>query len=184
VLKAKKRDYALTNVKKEFTVVTTQQVKDFYKEVVELHDEFGKLGPGKLGGADLEEGLVRMDKYKAELASKVKTREQLGVAQKLFGLPIQPYPELSEMEHDLKELSVVYDLYAAQKEARENWGLTLWSELEMQTMEKVTPTPTLPLPLPLPLHLPLPLSLPLSLSLALPPSSTPTPYPLTLTPDP
>ena len=171
MLKAKKRDYALTNVKKEFTVVTTQQVKDFYKEVVELHDEFGKLGPGKLGGADLEEGLVRMDKYKAELASKVKTREQLGVAQKLFGLPIQPYPELSEMEHDLKELSVVYDLYAAQKEARENWGLTLWSELEMQTMEKVTPTPTLSL------------SLPLSLSLALPPSSTPYPLTLTLTPD-
>jgi dynein heavy chain len=141
VLKAKKRDWALTNVKKEFTVVTTQQVKDFYKEVVELYEEFGKLGPGRLGGADLEEGLVRMDKYSAELASKVKTREQLGVAQKLFGLPIQAYPELSEMEQALKQLSVVYDLYAAQKETRDGWGLTLWSELEMQTMEKVTPSP-------------------------------------------
>jgi dynein heavy chain, axonemal len=141
VLKAKKRDWALTNVKKEFTVVTTQQVKDFYKEVVELYEEFGKLGPGRLGGADLEEGLVRMDKYSAELASKVKTREQLGVAQKLFGLPIQAYPELSEMEQALKQLSVVYDLYSAQKETRDGWGLTLWSELEMQTMEKVTPSP-------------------------------------------
>ena len=151
MLKAKKRDYALTNVKKEFTVVTGQQVKDFYKEVVELHDEFGKLGPGKLGGADLEEGLVRMDKYKAELASKVKTREQLGVAQKLFGLPIQAYPELSEMEHDLRDLSVVYDLYAAQKEARDSWGMTLWSELEMQTMEKVALALALALPLALPL---------------------------------
>ena len=151
MLKAKKRDYALTSVKKEFTVVTGQQVKDFYKEVVELHDEFGKLGPGKLGGADLEEGLVRMDKYKAELASKVKTREQLGVAQKLFGLPIQAYPELSEMEHDLRDLSVVYDLYAAQKEARDGWGMTLWSELEMQTMEKVALALALALPLALPL---------------------------------
>ena len=137
MLKAKKRDWALTNVKKEFTVVTTQQVKDFYKEVVELYEEFGKLGPGKLGGADLEEGLVRMEKYTAELANKVKTREQLGIAQKLFGLPIQAYPELSEMEQDLKQLSVVYDLYSAQKEARDGWGLTLWSELEMNTMEKV-----------------------------------------------
>ena len=146
MLKAKKRDWALTNVKKEFTVVTTQQVKDFYKEVVELYEEFGRLGPGKLGGADLEEGLVRMDKYSAELASKVKTREQLGVAQKLFGLPIQAYPELSEMEQALKQLSVVYDLYSAQKETRDGWGLTLWSELEMQTMEKVTPSPELRAP--------------------------------------
>ena len=88
VLKAKKRDHSLTLVKKEFTLVTQSQVSEFQKEVLELHGTFEKAGPNG-GGIDLEQELERFDKFQIELGAKVKTREQLSMAQKLFNLLIQ-----------------------------------------------------------------------------------------------
>ena len=135
-LKAKIRDHSLGLVKKEFTLVTQAQVTEFQKEVVELHEVYNGKGGPDAGGIDLDEGLARMEKFTVELGAKVRTREQLGLAQKLFNLPIQPYPELSEMEASLRDLKTIFDLYVEQKEARDVWASGLWSELEMSTMEK------------------------------------------------
>jgi dynein heavy chain len=41
----------------------------------------------------------------------MKKREDLVKAQTLFNLPITSYPELSNMERELKLLQVVYDVY-------------------------------------------------------------------------
>lgn len=40
------------------------------------------------------------------------------LAEKLFTLPITSYPELAEMEADMKALSTVYDLYQEHKVSR------------------------------------------------------------------
>ena len=59
-----------------------------------------------------------------------------GQALKLFNLPMQAYPELSEVETTLDELKFIYDIFREQTAAREEWAATLWAELDMSVMEK------------------------------------------------
>ena len=102
--KAKLTDRSLGRVKKQFTLVTQGQVAEFQQEVAAMYEAFNVCGPGT--GIELEAGLEAMSAYTKQLAEMRKTRESLGEALKLFGLPVVAYPELSEVESSLKELQV------------------------------------------------------------------------------
>ena len=54
--------------------------------------------------AELEAGLEMMETYNATLAKMNKTREALGEALLLFGMPATAYPELAEVQGSLHEL--------------------------------------------------------------------------------
>ena len=133
--KAKLRDHALGAVKKEFTLVTQAEVSEYIGEVRAMHVEFTEKGPGA-GGIDMEEGLELIEKFTTSLGAHLRRREQLGLAQKLFNLPIQAYPELSEVEASLRDLSSIYNIYREQRDTRETYAATLWSELDISVMEK------------------------------------------------
>ena len=133
--KAKQTDRSLGRVKKQFTIVTQGEVAEFVEQVKAMYDEFIKRGPGT-PAPDLDQGIELMAQYTKTLAEMSARRVFLSEALSLFGLPFQAYPELANVESDLKQLSVVYDIYAEQKEQRENWALTLWSELDMTVIEK------------------------------------------------
>jgi dynein heavy chain len=133
--KAKVRDRSLSVVKKEFTLVTAAQVSEFQKAVVELHSDFVQHGPGA-AGVELDAGLELVAKHTAALAQSLKQREELGTAQKLFNLPIQGYPELSEVEATLRDLAAIYDTYRDMRDARTEWSSTLWSELDIGALER------------------------------------------------
>ena len=51
-------------------------------------------------------------------------------------MPIQAYPELSEVEVSLQDLAKIYDIYREQRTSRDEWADTLWAELDMGVMEK------------------------------------------------
>ena len=129
--KAKKTDRSLGRVKKQFTIVTQGQVKEFQAQVQELYDEFIAKGPGT--GCELDAGLEMMTSYNKKLGEFNAIREELGEALKLFGLPIVAYPQLAEINHSLEELTSIYSIFGDYLEARENWAATLWSELELST---------------------------------------------------
>ena len=105
------------------------------RQVHVMHEDFSESGPGS-GGIDMDEGLELINKFSTALGAQLKRREQLGLAQKLFNLPIQAYPELTEVEASIKDLRVIYDLFKEQRETREGWAATLWSDLDMSVMEK------------------------------------------------
>lgn len=60
-------------------------------------------------------GLAVMGTYEVELAKTESGRQELANAEKLFDLSFTMYPELLQVQRDMKGLRLVYDIYKAQK---------------------------------------------------------------------
>lgn len=60
-------------------------------------------------------GLMIMDTYETELAKVEASRQELAKAEKLFNLPITMYPELLNVQKEMKGLRQIYEIYKAQK---------------------------------------------------------------------
>lgn len=60
-------------------------------------------------------GLKIMTTYEAELARVEASRQELAKAEKLFNLPITMYPELLNVQKEMKGLRQIYEIYKKQK---------------------------------------------------------------------
>ena len=60
-------------------------------------------------------GVVLLKDFQAQYAECEKQRQELTNAEKLFDLPITLYPDLIEVDRDLRNLAKVYELYEAQR---------------------------------------------------------------------
>ncbi|XP_076453104.1 dynein axonemal heavy chain 10-like [Babylonia areolata] len=134
VLKSKNIDASLVVVKRKFTEITQDQIKDFRKELEAFSDRFMLEGPGAVGG-DLDKGVELMKKYQEEVAELEAQRQELTNAEKLFELPITMYPELLKVQKEMKGLEQIYEIYIEQKSAREQWSETLWANLNIQLLQ-------------------------------------------------
>ena len=56
-----------------------------------------------------------MKQYKAEVEKQENERQELANAERLFDLPITMYPELLEVQKDMKGMDQIYNLYEEQK---------------------------------------------------------------------
>lgn len=56
-----------------------------------------------------------LDAYEADLAKIEASRQELGNAEKLFDLPITMYPELLNVQQEMRGLRQIYKLYEEQK---------------------------------------------------------------------
>ena len=135
LIKAKQVDDDLIPVKVKFTETTQNQVRDCKYELKKFKDEFAVTGPGAMD-LDMDKGLQLLIDAKQVVAGFVSRREQLVNAEKLFNLSITSYPELFELENELKELEKIYDLYSEVKDTLNSWSTTLWSNLDMSVLNK------------------------------------------------
>lgn len=60
-----------------------------------------------------------LKRFKEEFSKYEKERQELTNAERLFGLPISMYPELNQMEKELKGLDQIFSIYTSQQ-ASEN----------------------------------------------------------------
>ncbi|KAM5191717.1 dynein axonemal heavy chain 10 [Mantella aurantiaca] len=127
-------DHSLGRVKKTFTQITKDQIEDYKKELAQFAELFRTEGPGAVGD-DLEKGLQILAAYEKELVKYEKSRQELANAEKLFDLPITMYPELLQVQKEMKGLRQIYDIYSAQKLAKEEWSQTLWANLNVQILQ-------------------------------------------------
>lgn len=134
VYKSKNTDAGLTVVKTKFTEITQTQIQDFKKDLEKFSEKFYDFGPGAVG-TDLEKGLELMKTFRVEVGDLEAARQELANAEKLFDLPITMYPNLLEVQKQMKGLEMVYTLYEEQKAAREQWAETLWSNLNVQVLQ-------------------------------------------------
>jgi dynein heavy chain len=74
----------------------------------------------------------------AEVAAKNGAREQLVLAQKLFDLPITSYPELLEVETELRNLAQIYELHTDFNSAVKASSSMLWAELDITRLVNST----------------------------------------------
>eukprot|EP00062_Callorhinchus_milii_P021625 gi/632978548/ref/XP_007905975.1/ PREDICTED: dynein heavy chain 10, axonemal [Callorhinchus milii] len=134
-LESRKIDYRLGSVKKKFTRITTVQTKDFADQLAVFATKFHSEGPGAVG-EDLDQGLEILVKFEAEVLVFEKNRQELANAEKLFDLNITLYPDLLNIQKQMKGLRQIYDIYKMQKIAKEEWSQTLWVDLNVQLLQE------------------------------------------------
>ncbi|KAI8922930.1 hypothetical protein BC831DRAFT_55734 [Entophlyctis helioformis] len=132
---AKQVDDALIPVKAKFTEQTQSQVRDFKQSLMHFKEDFVVNGPGAMN-LDMDRGLQLLKESKDALARFLGGREGLVRAEKLFNLTISSYPELFELENQLKELDLIYVLYSDVKEALNSWSKTLWNNLDIGVLNR------------------------------------------------
>ncbi|XP_030074215.1 dynein axonemal heavy chain 10 [Microcaecilia unicolor] len=123
-------DHSLGSVKKKFTQITKEQIRDYQKLLEEFATRFRSEGPGAVGN-NLDKGLEILQVFETELAEHEKSRQELANAEKLFDLPITMYSDLLLVQHEMKGLRQIYDIYSKQKLAKEEWSQTLWANLNV-----------------------------------------------------
>ncbi|KAJ3114591.1 Dynein heavy chain 10, axonemal [Phlyctochytrium bullatum] len=133
--KATDVDDSLIPVKAKFTETTQNQVREFKTELKAFKDEFTLNGPATIDH-DMERGMEMLKEGKETVANFLSKREGLVRAEKLFNLNITSYPELFDLEHAIKELEKIYELFAEVKDAINNWSTTLWSNLDINLLNK------------------------------------------------
>ena len=70
-----------------------------------------------------------LEEFKKEYATMEQRRQELTNAEKLFDLPITTYPDVMEVDRDIRNMSKVYELYEAQKVSDKN--VVLYAILKM-----------------------------------------------------
>nr|AML30863.1 axonemal inner arm dynein heavy chain 7 [Marsilea vestita] len=136
VEEAKTLSISLHETKKKFTEITKVQVLDFTREASGFRDRAVQKGPGK--ATDLDVGLQLLEEYQLELEKFQSKREQLVLAQKLFDLPLTPFPMLVEVENALKGSAEIYTVYSEFKANVDKFSKTLWVELDIQKIVSAT----------------------------------------------
>jgi dynein heavy chain len=58
--------------------------------------------------------------------------------ERLFDLPLTSYPELTEVDNELKILSQIYGLYSAHVDTIRGLSTTLWAELDFKKLTAFT----------------------------------------------
>ncbi|XP_063051673.1 dynein axonemal heavy chain 10 [Engraulis encrasicolus] len=134
-VESRRVDHSLGKVKKTFTEITKGQIDEYQQELDIFAESFHMHGPGAVGD-DLEKGLAVMETYDAELAKIEGGRQELANAEKLFDLPITMYPELVNVQKEMRGLRQIYEIYKAQKAAKAEWSQTLWVNLNIQLLQE------------------------------------------------
>ncbi|VDP74395.1 unnamed protein product [Echinostoma caproni] len=132
---ARIKENSLGGVKRKFTKLTQDEIQNFAVLVERLAKRFYEEGPGTKT-QDLDAGAAELGACQAEIEEVEKQRQELASAEKLFDLPITPYPQLLQIETELHGLAQLFAVYNAQKQAREEWAQTLWRELNIQNLQE------------------------------------------------
>ena len=122
-------DNNLDEVRDKFTLVTIDNVKEFKEKCADFRKRLEESGPG-VPGTELDVGVTSLAAYNEELAFKLKTRDDLVMAEKLFELDVTSYPELTETENELKVLDQIYGLYVAHVDGVAGLATAMWKDLD------------------------------------------------------
>ncbi|XP_043835576.1 dynein axonemal heavy chain 10 [Dromiciops gliroides] len=128
-------EHCLGGIKKTFTEITRTEIADYSHEIKDFARRFYREGPGSVG-EDLDKGMELLAVFEKELVKHERNRQELANAEKLFDLPITMYPELLQVQREIAGLRQIYDIYHAQKAAKEEWSQTLWVNLNVQFLQE------------------------------------------------
>ncbi|XP_051831868.1 dynein axonemal heavy chain 10 [Antechinus flavipes] len=128
-------EHSLGGIKRTFTEITRAEIAEYSREIQDFARRFNLQGPGSVG-EDLDKGMELLAVFEKELVKHEKNRQELANAEKLFDLPITMYPDLLQVQREIAGLRQIYDIYSAQKAAKEEWSQTLWANLNVQFLQE------------------------------------------------
>ena len=128
-----KLDVSLTTTKEKFTELTKEEVTAFIQVVKKFDEKFQAEGPGT-PETKMDQGLELVLKFKQELRELEKRRDELYVAETLFGIDKTPFPQLTNISGQLNSLQLIYQLYDDQTRTMNEWSQMLWSEVDINML--------------------------------------------------
>uniref|UniRef100_H3BAL0 Dynein axonemal heavy chain 10 n=1 Tax=Latimeria chalumnae TaxID=7897 RepID=H3BAL0_LATCH len=134
-LESNQVDHSLGGVKKKFTQITKDHIDAFKLKLALFAEKFHNEGPGAVGD-NLDRGVEILAIFEKELDVYERDRQELANAEKLFDLPITMYPDLLMVHKEMNGLRQIYEIYQAQKVAKEEWSQTLWANLNVQVLQE------------------------------------------------
>ncbi|RKP21444.1 hypothetical protein ROZALSC1DRAFT_11414, partial [Rozella allomycis CSF55] len=137
--KAKGLDRSLIPIKKKFTEATIRQVNELKMEIKTFLDDFIKHGP-RMQDKDLDLGTTQLSTAKEMIVKFQQRRENLVSAEKLFNLDVSTFSDLYDLENEMILLSGIYELYNDVKKAVMGWSKSLWSLIDISSMNKTIET--------------------------------------------
>lgn len=136
VIKASGKDANLKGSKEHFAKETEEDVAEFKKGLVVLHQQYKSEGPSS-NQTDLDDGLRLIEYYKERTLELNKRKEELVLAEKLFNLSISSFPELVSIDEENKFLQPLYDVYKELKGIIKDYSSTLWLKLDAEQLQKI-----------------------------------------------
>ncbi|XP_057328415.1 dynein axonemal heavy chain 10-like isoform X2 [Microplitis mediator] len=127
------RATTLESTKERFRQMTEEQISDLLKECEEFAEYFNENGPGSVGN-DLDSGLIKMEEFEKLINTLEERRLDLVNAEILFDLPPTNFSIFISTKQDFEDMKLIYSLYKTQKDAKEIWSKTLWSDLNSQQL--------------------------------------------------
>lgn len=122
------RGQTLELTKGRFAEMTLNEIANFLDILGEFVRIYDTEGPGAVG-EELDKGEMLMEEYETKFIEMDKRRIDLQAAELLFDVPLADYSEFLRCKTDYSYLIVIYKLYKTQKESRDMWGKTLWTNL-------------------------------------------------------
>lgn len=122
---ADKKDQHVNTIKGAYSEMTMQQVEDFKKTLRAYYEEYLETGPGA-EQVDLDQGLQRLEEAKEKCEEFSTQKEEMVLSESLFGLEISTFEELIKMENSNAQYSLIYDIFRAYRERRNEWAVITW----------------------------------------------------------
>jgi len=130
---AKILDQSLMTTKDKFTQYTKDEVASFITEVNSFNEKFIRDGPGN-PNTPMDQGLALVLKYKQDHKELCQRRDELHLAEKLFGIDKTPYPQLTLITSQLQNFQLIFQLYDDQTRTMNEWSQMLWSDVDINML--------------------------------------------------
>ncbi|CAH8558888.1 unnamed protein product [Heterobilharzia americana] len=131
---ASHKERTLARVKGKFAKLTSEDIENFNRTVVDFEKRFNECGPGTMLD-DLDSAVASAKEYNEQLNEIDGKRKELASAEKLFNLPLTQYPQILNIQKELNGLDQLFSIYLGQKQAREEWSQILWRDLNITVLQ-------------------------------------------------
>ena len=110
-----------------------EEAANLKKQVKDLKDDYDKTGPTH--ESKVEVAYDRLESFRRKVLALNKLWVNIQNAERIFNVSQNNYPELKEMEDELKKLGTLYDLYMSVLKQIEEWKEMQFNELNAKKEE-------------------------------------------------
>lgn len=127
---AERQDFKVNELKESFAEVTQRNVTAFKEEIKKEYEKYLANGPGS-SDVSLEEGVLLLQDSILNIQSANIKKDEHVLSEQLFDLPISKFDELIKMESQNQTYSMIYKIYEAFREQRNEYAALPWNKLDL-----------------------------------------------------
>eukprot|EP00606_Chrysophyceae_sp_TOSAG23-5_P000883 GSChrysophyteH2.ASY1.ANO1.1544.1 assembled CDS len=131
---AEMRTEELSKTQTSYKRTLLKDIKDFKIDVAAFQDDFNRNGP-TVDGIKPEDAVDRLNRFKEELKIRERKEESYQGGEELFALPITDYPNLKKTSQELGLADKLFGLYVDVLETESMWREIPWVDVASNITE-------------------------------------------------